>query len=118
MIAHCTTPLWDVVWSWYQKQRITSMKDLMVMNRIVLTEEGKTIVKAYLAELKAKRKEILDAHKDTADVNLPTEEDILADIEYYVDEDGDYVNNWGVIDNYSGDYPLSLHEGKDFIIQE
>lgn len=88
------------------------------MSKIVLTDHGKAMVKAYLAELKAKRKEILDAHKDTADMELPTEEDILQDVACFVDEDGDYVNNWSVTNNYDGDNPLSLQEGKDFVIQE
>ena len=70
-----------------------------------------------MTELAAKRKEILDAHKDTADMELPSEEDILLDIEDLVDEDGDYYNNWGVTNNYSGDNLLSLHLGDGFIIK-
>lgn len=88
------------------------------MSRIVLTEQGKNIVKAYLAELEAKRKEILDAGKDTADMLLPTEEDILLDIEDNTDGDGDYFNNWGVTDNYDGDNLLALRCGEDFITKE
>lgn len=88
------------------------------MANIALTEQGKAIVKAYLAELKARRKEILDAHRDTADMELPTEKDILQDVACFVDEDGDYENNWGVTDNYDGDHTLQLQEGKDFVIQK
>ena len=89
------------------------------INKFVLTEQGKANVKAYLAELMAKRKEILDSHKDTADdTMLPSEEDILLDIEDYIDEDGDYYNNWGVTDHYDGDRPLGLQLGKDFVIKE
>lgn len=52
----------------------------------------------YISELKAKRKEILDARKDTADeTEIPTIEDIMSDLNYgtEVDEDGDYYNGWG-----------------------
>ena len=45
------------------------------------TEKGKEKVKAYIKELEAKRKEILDAGKDTADdTYIPTLEDILDDV--------------------------------------
>lgn len=88
------------------------------MRKIVLTEHGERIVETYLAELRAKRKEILDAHKDTADMNLPTKEDILDDIEYFLDEMGGYINSWGVTDNFNADTPLSLHQGVDFVIKE
>jgi len=82
-----------------------------------LTDRGMQKVKRYLAELKAKRKEILDAGKDTADeTNLPTVDDIISDIEWTgVDEDGSYLNGWGVTDNYDSDYALELKLGRDFI---
>ena len=82
-----------------------------------LTDRGMQKVKRYLAELKAKRKEILDAGKDTAyETNLPTVDDIISDIEWTgVDEDGSYLNGWGVTDNYDSDYALELRLGEDFI---
>lgn len=81
---------------------------------IVLTNIGEEKVNAYLAELKAKRKEILDAKKDTVDeTELPTIEDILLDI-YSFEEDNEYYNNWGVTDNYDSDYPLHLEECIDY----
>ena len=82
-----------------------------------LTYRGMQKVKRYLAELNAKRKEILDAGKDTADeTNLPTVDDIISDIEWTgVDEDGSYINGWGVTDNYDSDYALELKLGSDFI---
>lgn len=86
---------------------------------IKLTQKGKVAVSSYLKELAAKRKEILDARKDTADdTNLPNTEDILCDIENGVgiDEDGEYYNNWGVTDNYDSDYHIYLKINKDFII--
>ena len=88
---------------------------------IILTPQGKDHVQVYIAELKAKRQEILDAKKDTAyDTNLPNENDILSDMSRVVEEsdDGNYLNNWGVTDNYDGDYPLFLESGKDFIVKE
>lgn len=76
---------------------------------IVFTELGKDEVDLYLKELKAKRKEILDAGKDTAkETMLPTYGDIEMDIEYFEDENGEYCNGWGVTDNYDADYPLFL----------
>lgn len=85
-----------------------------------LTKDGKQRVSDYISELKAKRKEILDAGKDTADeTELPTEQDIVADLEFmgldFDDRDGAYYcNGWGVTDNYESDYPLLLKLGRDF----
>lgn len=79
------------------------------------TEIGKTKVKAYITELKAKRKEILDAGLDTADeTTLPDEKDILDDIEFF-EEENEYYNSWGVTDNYNGDNALYLKRGEDYI---
>lgn len=84
-------------------------------NMVILTETGKKTVKWYIEELKAHRKEILDAGKDTADdTRLPTEEDIIADIEMWEGEDENYCNGWGVTDTYDH-APLSLEYNKDFI---
>lgn len=83
-----------------------------------LTETGKEIVADFIAECAAKRKEILDAGKDTADeTHLPSEEDILSDLNFGVgiDEEGDYYNRWGVTDHYDSDAMLGLSFGKDFI---
>ena len=75
---------------------------------IKLTELGKQEVNTFIRELEAKRKEILDAMKDTADeTKLPSVEDIISDIEYF-EENGEYWNGWGCTDNYNGDYPLYL----------
>lgn len=79
------------------------------------TKSGKRKVNTYIAELKAKRKEIFDAGLDTADeTNLPDEEDILNDIEFF-EEENEYYNNWGVTDNYNGDNVLYLKRGEDYI---
>ena len=84
---------------------------------IKLTQKGEAVVSSYLKELAAKRKEILDAGKDTADgTDLPSTEDILCDVEYGIgiDGDGEYYNSWGVTDNYDSDYPICLKIGEDF----
>ena len=84
---------------------------------IKLTSKGTAKVNKYIRELEAKRKEILDAGKDTTDeTELPTVEDIISDIEFIgLDKDGEYINNWGVTDNYDGDSALCLKKGEDFI---
>lgn len=92
--------------------------------KYVLTENGKENVRSYIRELEAKRKEILDAGKDTADeTSLPTEEDILSDVELtgisWDDPDGPcYYNGWGVTDNYEADAPICLKLGRDLIIED
>ena len=79
-----------------------------------LTQIGKRKVKFYIKNLKSKRKEILDAGKDTVDeTKLPTIKDIIADIEAF-EENGEYLNNWGVTDNYDSDFPLWLERGEDY----
>ncbi len=87
------------------------------MAKYSLTKYGKAMVDVYLSELKAKRKEILDAGKDTAEeTNLPTAEEIVSDIEFIgLDEEDDYYNCWAVTDHYSADYPLLLKRGRHFI---
>lgn len=84
----------------------------------ILTETGRNKVKSFIAECKAKRKEILDAGKDTSDETaLPTEEDIVSDLNFGVgvDSDGDYYNGWGVTDHYDSDTSCSLHFEEDFV---
>lgn len=86
---------------------------------IKLTQKGESVVSSYLKELIVKRKEILDARKDTADDTiLPNTEDILCDMENGVgiDEDGEYYNSWGVTDNYNSDYPICFKINEDFVI--
>ena len=89
-----------------------------VKDKYVLTERGICVIENFIAECKAKRKEILDAGIDTADdTNLPTEEAIVSDLNYGVgvDEDGDYYNCWGVTDNYSSDSAIELSINEDFV---
>ncbi len=82
---------------------------------LLLTQEGKNEVDFYIRELKAKRKEILDAGLDTAnETHLPTEKDILSDIAWSEDN-GEYFNCWGVTDNYDADAPLVLNRGIHYI---
>ena len=83
-----------------------------------LTSEGINKAEQYITELKAKRKEILDANIDTIDetqhvVDIKGIED---DINFNgIDEDGVYLNNWYVTDNYDTDYPICLELGIDFV---
>ena len=85
-----------------------------------LTENGSYVAAAYIHECESKRKEILDAGKDTADDTvLPTLEDIIADIEFIgEDDDDEYINSWGVTDNYNSDRPLCLKRNTDFVKEE
>ena len=85
----------------------------------ILTENGLQQVNAYIRELWAKRIELLDAKKDTADdTEIATVADILNDIDEETTEEVDgvleYVNIWPVTDNYEADYALRLEYGKDF----
>jgi len=81
-----------------------------------LTEEGIKKCEIFIAECNTKRKEILDANKDTADNTLIIAiEDIEAEIHDFIDEDGEYYNCWGVTDNYDSDYPICLKLGVDFV---
>lgn len=80
----------------------------------VLTETGRKHAEFYINGLKEKRKEIMDACKDTCeDTFLPDLEVIESDVNDFA-EDGEYYNNWGVTDHYDGDYPLCLQEGIDY----
>lgn len=89
-----------------------------VKDKYVLTEKGICVIENFIAECKAKRKEILDAGIDTADLtSLPTDEDILFVLNngIDIDEDGNYYDFWGVTDNYNSDNPLWLEVGIDFL---
>ncbi len=80
-----------------------------------LTDKGRKTADSYIAELKAKRKEILDAGLDSADSTyIPVLEDIVDDVNSLgVDDEGEYYNGWAVTDNYDADYPLLLKVGRD-----
>lgn len=83
---------------------------------LALTKIGEEKVNSFLAELAAKRKEILDAGKDTADyTDLPDVHVILDDIALF-DDGKEYINGWGCTDNYDGDYPLQLENGIDYTV--
>lgn len=85
-----------------------------------LTDKGIKKCEQFITECNAKRKEILDARKDTAeDTDIPTVEDIESDINTFgVDEDGDYYNSWGVTDHYNSDTPIGLTLDIDFIEED
>lgn len=80
-----------------------------------LTDKGIRNIEMYIAELQAKRKEILDAGLDTADeTNIPTVSDIFIDaMDLGFDENGEAYNGWGVTDNYDADRPVLLKLGRD-----
>ena len=82
-----------------------------------LTENGKKTCENYIAEIIAKRKEILDAGKDTAeDTNIPKVKDIEDDLNFFgVDEDGEYYNTFGVTDHEDADRAILLVLDKDFV---
>lgn len=83
-----------------------------------LTDEGRKECEIFINELKAKRKEILDAGIDTADETFvdytPEElfEDLLA---FGIDEDGEIYNGYGVTDHYDADRTFGLKLGVDFV---
>lgn len=59
------------------------------MSKYKFTEEGLLRSRLFIINCKAKRKEILDAGLDTADETiLPTFDDILCDIECFIDSGG------------------------------
>ena len=88
------------------------------ITELELTANGVRIVSDYLAELNAKRKEILDADLDTADeTNIPDADEILDDIMFTgIDENGEYYNGWAVTDNHDSDSLILLKIGRDFLI--
>ena len=86
----------------------------------VLTEQGRKTAANFISGCRELRKEILDGRKDTADdTNLPTIEDIEADLNFSEldDDTGDYYNGWGVTDNYDSEI-LVLTHNEDFIETE
>ena len=82
-----------------------------------LTEQGIKECKRFIAECKAKKKELLDSGKDTNDYEtmLPTIEDIECEIDDFIDADGYYCNCWGITDNYNSENPICLKLGIDFV---
>ena len=88
-------------------------------NNFKFTEAGKKKAEAYLAELNAKRKEILDAGLDTieeADCAKLTIDNLLEDaIDTGFDEDGEAYNGFFVTDNYDSDQPYCFRLGVDIV---
>jgi hypothetical protein len=83
-----------------------------------LTSKGYKEIQSYINEMIAKRKEILDAGKDTAEeTSVPTVEEVFEDLlSFPIDEDGEIWNSFGVTDNYSADRPLVLALERDFSV--
>ena len=90
-------------------------------NSYVLTETGRKKCEIYISELKAKRKEILDAGIDTANYTalnfIPEEllEDLLS---CPIDENLEIRSEYSVTDHYDADYPICLKYGVDFLKKE
>lgn len=79
--------------------------------KIQITETGMKNIEAFLRECKAKRKELLDASKDTAEnVEIPVYADIAEAIE--PTEDGIWTETFNVTDN--SDLTIRLDESVDF----
>lgn len=84
---------------------------------IKLTEKGLKTINSFINEIEAKRKDILYASLDTVDLTpIPTIEDIICDIECFIDEDGSYYNGWNVSDNNKYDVQINLIKDTDFYI--
>ena len=84
------------------------------MAEIYITEAGADKVEAFLRECAAKRKELLDAGKDTAEqiTALPVYADVVEAIE--PTEDGVWSETFSVTDNE--DLTIRLDEGEDFYV--
>ena len=84
------------------------------------TEEGKKNAENYLANLMAKRKEILDAGLDTveeADCAKLTIDSLLEDaVDTGFDEDMQAINGYYVTDHYDSDNPYCFELGKDIVM--
>ena len=84
---------------------------------IKLTEKGLNTINSFIKDIETKRMDILDAGLDTVELTpIPTIEDIVCDIECFVDEEGDYYNSWGVTDDTKYDMQISLKRDTDFCI--
>ena len=73
----------------------------VISTKYQLTDAGRKKCERYIAELKAKRKEILDAGLDTADnTPVPTVQDIEDDLNFtgLIDET-EYLNTFGATDS-------------------
>lgn len=89
-------------------------------NSYVLTETGRKKCEIYITDLKAKRKEVLDAGIDTANhtfVNY-TPEKLLEDLLDYPDGNREIRSVYGATDHYDADYPICLKYGFDFLKKE
>ena len=83
-----------------------------------LTDKGRKECEIFINELKAKRKEILDAEIDTADETFIdyTPEELFEDLlDFGIDEDDEIYNGYGVTDHYDADRAFGLKLGEDFI---
>lgn len=85
---------------------------------ITLTNTGLTKIRKFITFLRIKQTDRLMTEVDTADdTMIPTVDDIISDISYFIDEDGDYFNGWNSTDNDDPEF-ISLSVNEDFTIKE
>lgn len=86
--------------------------------RYVLTPTGEGKIKAYISEMNAKRKEILDAGIDEADdVSILSVDEIFEDLcADGMDADGDMWNTYAVTNQYDADSAILLSVDIDFLV--
>lgn len=77
-------------------------------DNVKYTDSFVVAAEQFISECVAKRKEILDAGKDTADDTTLPDIDALTDDAIFLgaDEDGLCYNYWAITDNYDSDYPF------------
>jgi len=88
--------------------------------KYIFTEKGKKNAKNYLANLMAKRKEILDAGLDTTEefdcANLTIEVLLEDAVDVGFDEDMQAINGYYVTDHYDSDNPYCFTLGEDIVM--
>lgn len=85
----------------------------------IMLKKGCEKINNYIKELEAKRKEILDAQKDTAEnIHLPSAAEIREEADILFDGSQIIELMYDVTDHYEADRPLILEQSTDFIIKE
>ena len=87
------------------------------LKSLCFTVEGLLETDTFLKEAVAKRKRLQDAGlvDEDDDTELPSFGAIISEADIYLGEDGfdnEYVNGWGISDDYDADYPICLQVGK------
>lgn len=92
-----------------------------MLNYVRYTDAFCALAEQYISECIAKRKEILDADKDTAnETALPNFKALVEDVlSEEADENGLCFSCWGVTDNYDSDRPFVCKQtdtGKEIVL--